>query len=196
MSLFSSIKKIKIPDSIINLSKIIYENSYKYLLFIWTIYSIMFFLQTNYELCIEKYINSFSTIKTLFIYIFIMIIFHIMLHLSFLKDNKVAMEDKEYSKIVPTIMNEDQLYFLIMPIYALWIYALSKVIKYLYNFLTFPKTIISSSILELIVWGVIFVLFLSLWFIFKHKAKKTWDFFLTLFVIFITLDFLHNPKKD
>lgn len=176
--------KIKeILSLVTGLSKIIYENSYKYLLLIWTLFSIIFFLQTNYEICVKKYIDEFLIIRIFFMNIFLLLVFHIIFHLVVFKDNEQVMEDKENSKFVPKMMNEDKLYFLIMPIYALWIYAFSKIIKYAYNYFILQ---VSISVVNFIIWFFIFELFLWLWFKFKHKAKKTWDLSLTLFIVLVT----------
>ena len=67
---------------------------------------------------------------------------------------------------------------LILPMYLLWIFSLSKLIVIFYN-----KDFTEDFIIKIIILSIIFICSFIAWFKFKKTSNKTWSFWVTFFAV-------------
>jgi hypothetical protein len=169
-----------------SISTQMYRHSYKYILFLWTIFTIMEFVRINYAACIVKYHKEFSDIEFIIVSIFMFLVFQIFMHMRKFKNNDEIMIDKENTELVSHV-GGGPIKYLVIPIYSIAIFSLSKVTVYLYNYISEElNSFLEATLLHFSMWVMFFFLSFTMWYKVKQKAEKKWDFAITFTVIAIT----------
>jgi len=176
---------MKVNEKVIKFSKKLYEHTYKYLLLLFSIGSVLGHLFLNYYSCFKKYEIETQIIGAVILSLFLLLTLHIFFHFAFGRDNKEATEDYESSESGTFVVNDRKSYLMILPIYALWIFALSKIVLILYG-LYFNSITIEDLYGFPMMWFAILLLAFYYWKKFKHKALVTWDIKILSVVILLT----------
>lgn len=176
----------KFSKAAVSISTQMYRHSYKYVLLLWTIFTIMDFIRINYAACIVKYHKEFSDTEFIIISVFMFLIFQIFIHMRKFKNNDEIMIDKENTELVSHV-GGGPIKYLIIPIYSIAIFSLSKVIVYLYKYISEESnSFLEATFLYFSLWFMFFILSFIMWFKVKQKAEKKWDFAITFTIIIIT----------
>jgi len=174
------------------IGKYFYHN-YFYLTITWSILMFLMFLKINYTICLEKlnFTNSINNIYLVFIILFTIIGSFFLYFSHNIRKNKKQIIDKDNSNFVGRIRNHDDIKIVILPIFYIWIFALSKIIITIYKLNTTPNNDISFY--TLMVWLGFFIATLYYWCIFKYKAneKQRYNIGYTIFIVLYTLSILY-----
>jgi len=161
------------------ISTIIYFHAYKFLLWIWGVFSIIAFIFSNYYSCISPYKNLYGMIALISIITFVSLTLIMLFHLLLYKDDSELMMDKENTESV-SILDGGPIKYFVIPIYALMIFSISKILISIthYN---------PSNDYALMIWIALLIGFGIYWFIMKGKAHKSWDLKLSIIVGLYTI---------
>lgn len=171
---------------LLNTSTKMYEHSFKYILILWTIFSIMEFIRINYTSCIRYYSEEFHISELTFIAIFGVLIVQIFIHIYIFKDNDKIMIDEKNTESAP-LLGGGTIKYLVIPIYAIVIYSISKVIIYIYTFTGKESDVFSvTTYVHFSMWFMFLIGSLIMWYKVQKKAEKKWDFAITFSVVLVT----------
>lgn len=157
----------------------VYEHAYKFLLYLWSISAIIQFIFSNYYTCIKPYENLYRNIALISLLIFGILSIMMLVHLFKYKDDQNVMIDKENTEKAP-IMDGGDIKYLVVPIYALMIFSISKLLIVIFD----DKRIDYDA---LTIWFALFSGSTVYWFHLKNKGEKIWDFKLSMIVLLYTV---------
>jgi len=156
----------------------LYEHSYHFLLYLWTVFYLIYFLFDKYPICMKPYEILYQRIEIISLLIFIILAFMLVLHIVLYGSNDKVMLDEEHTER-PARFDGGKVKYLVVPLYALMIFSISKLLLFIVDYkLSYDPFIM--------IWLAFLFGSSIFWKRLKHKAQKTWDLKLTIIVVIMT----------
>jgi len=156
-------------ERIYKFAKIIYSKTY-ILTILWSFTMFLLFMKTNYHKCLEKEVliattnNLFLIVAVLFMIVAIVNIIFVMFASS---NNKKLLKDEEHTKEGMVFRDTTKITILIIPLFYIWIFALSKIIVVLMK-----KTNDINFNNYLLIWVGLFLFSFIYWLKLKDEADE------------------------
>ncbi|RLA74145.1 MAG: hypothetical protein DRG11_05855 [Epsilonproteobacteria bacterium] len=171
----------------LKLGKYFYLNYY-YLTIVWSILMFLVFLKINYFCCLEKlnFIDDINTFSIILLLYFILIGGLFVYFSVNIEKEEYQIMDKDNSTTIQKVINKDNIKIIVLPLFYIWFFSLSKIIVVVYKLLG-SQNYSNFDIFSLIVWLIFLMATFCYWFKLKYKANTKQRFnigYATLIIVY------------